>query len=159
MTRRLDDPRARSAQCNREAHAQQAPRRRRYVWLLLPVVWLAIVQAQAQPPSPAPPYAAADCYLQARERTSLLQEQIEALCVGAPSPTGPIDCFLAARRQLRIPDDDAILLCRCAPNTGPYECFERMRRRTDLTDAQIEHLCSPTLSQGLLANCRPVGGW
>lgn len=103
------------------------------------------------------PIAPATCFVIAQERTRLFDDQIFTLCQGAPS-TGPVDCFQAAQRELLFTDPQRIALCRCAPSSAPVACVDMLQRETFLTDAEIMELCSPTLSGGLLSNCRPVGG-
>jgi hypothetical protein len=58
----------------------------------------------------------------------------------AENPAGPLD------------------LCRCASSTWPVDCFHTVESETFLTRQQIPYVCSPILSEGLLANCRPAGG-
>lgn len=106
-------------------------------------------------PSPSGP---ALCFVTAQEQTGLLDTQIFALCQGAPSP-GPVQCFLASQGTLMMTDPQRITLCRCARSPEPVACVEMLEGETFLTDAQIIELCAPTLSGGLLANCRPSGGW
>jgi hypothetical protein len=100
----------------------------------------------------------ATCFVLAQERTRLFDAQIFQLCQGAPSP-GPVDCFQAAQSALLFTDPQRIALCRCAGSAEPVACVELLQRETFLTDAEITELCSPTISGGLLANCRPTGGW
>lgn len=100
----------------------------------------------------------ATCFVLAQERTRLFDAQIFQLCQGAPS-TGPVDCFQVAEDTLLLTDPQRIALCRCAASSEPVACVELLQRQTFLTDAEITELCSPTLSGGLLANCRPTGGW
>lgn len=102
--------------------------------------------------------AAATCFLVARRFSNLTDVQIEALCLGAPTPTGPADCYRASRR-LALTDDQRLILCRCSPSAEPVACFRRVDSQTGLTDQQIQTLCSPVLSLGLLANCRALGGY
>lgn len=105
---------------------------------------------------PAPsPSAPAFCYIAARDRTMLLDDQIFALCQGAPTPTGPVDCFVQASRRLMFTDTQRVLLCRCAISAEPVDCVEMLNRETFLPDREIEQLCSPTLSRGLLSSCVP----
>ncbi len=100
----------------------------------------------------------ATCFVLAQERTRLFDAQIFQLCQGAPS-AGPVDCFQAAERTLLLTDPQRIALCRCAPSSEPVACVELLSRETFLTDPEITELCSPTISGGLLSNCRPTGGW
>lgn len=103
------------------------------------------------------PLTTATCYLEAERNTPLLQTQINELCIGAPNE-GPVECFLAATRSLAITDPQKIALCHCATSVEPVVCYLRLQREARLLTSQIETMCSPTVSQGLLANCRPVGG-
>lgn len=111
--------------------------------------------AQSQP---GPSYVA-NCYVLAGRNTRLTDLQIEALCLGAPTPTGPVDCYLAARSSLSIADDQRIELCRCSGSAEPVACYRRLRTEAALTDVQIAGLCAPAQTLGLLPNCRPVGGF
>jgi hypothetical protein len=104
------------------------------------------------------PIAPATCFVLAQERTRLVDDQILALCQGAPS-TGPVECYEAAQSALLFTDPQRLALCRCAPSSAPVACVEMLQRETFLTDPEIAQLCSPTISGGLLANCRPTGGW
>lgn len=106
-------------------------------------------------PSPSGP---ALCFVMAQEQTRLVDTQIFTLCQGAPSP-GPVQCFLATEGTLMMTDPQRITLCRCARSPEPVACVEMLEGETFLTDVQIIELCAPTLSGGLLANCRPSGGW
>lgn len=106
---------------------------------------------------PVPPSSAATCFLLARRQTRLTDDQIQTLCLGAAIPSGPVQCYLAARRRLNLTDDQKLVLCRCSGSTEPVDCFRRLDFETGLTDGQIQQMCSPTLSLGLLGNCRPLG--
>ncbi|HEY8427629.1 MAG TPA: hypothetical protein VIL20_04610 [Sandaracinaceae bacterium] len=103
-------------------------------------------------PSPSAP---AICYVAASEQTELLDDQIFALCQGAPTATGPVECYVAAARRLMLTDAQRVALCRCAPSAEPVDCVEMLERETRLLQREIEQLCAPTLSRGLLANCIP----
>lgn len=108
---------------------------------------------------PAPSVSApAVCYVTARRLTNLLDDQIFALCEGAPTASGPVECFVQARRRLMLTDGQRVLLCRCAWSTEPVDCVEMLENETFLLDREIEALCSPTLSRGLLSNCVPRTG-
>ncbi len=104
------------------------------------------------------PMTTATCYLEAQRTTPLLQSQINELCQGAPN-TGPVECYVAARRSLMLTDPQKIALCHCAPSLEPVACWLRLQSETMLLDTQIETMCSPTITQGLLPNCRPIGGY
>lgn len=104
------------------------------------------------------PSAPAVCYVAARERTRLLDDQIFVLCQGAPTAAGPVDCFVAAQRELLLTDPQRVGLCRCAMSPEPVVCYRMLQSETQLTDPQIEQLCAPTLTGALLSNCLPIGG-
>lgn len=100
----------------------------------------------------------ARCFVAARRQTNLLDDQIFALCEGAPTASGPVECFVQARRRLMFTDAQRVVLCRCAWSAEPVDCVEMLEEETFLLDREIEALCSPTLSQGLLSNCVPRTG-
>ncbi len=104
-----------------------------------------------QPNTSAP----AVCYVAASQQTMLADPQIFSLCEGAPTPQGPVECYVASQR-LGITDAQRVLLCRCAASAEPAECFRMLNTETFLTDDQIEQLCSPTLVRGLSASCIPT---
>lgn len=106
-------------------------------------------------PSPSAP---ATCFVVAQTQTRLFDEQIFQLCQGAPS-TGPVECYQAAEQELLFTDPQRIALCRCSRSSEPVVCVNMLEEETFLTDTQILELCSPTISGGLLVNCRPSGGW
>lgn len=114
-----------------------------------------VLDAGMRTPNGYPLPGPAGCYLAAQERTNLLDLQAYQLCQGAPTPMGPIDCFVESERRLMLTDAQSLLLCRCAASSQPVECFEMLDESTRLTDPEIQELCSPTLSLGLLASCYP----
>ncbi len=105
------------------------------------------------------PSNVANCFALAGRDTGLTDLQIEALCLGAPTPTGPVDCYRAAQRSLGVADMQRIELCRCSSSAEPVACYRRLRTEAALTDTQITALCAPAQALGLLANCRPIGGF
>lgn len=105
------------------------------------------------------PMTTATCYVRAQRQTTLLDTQITELCFGAPTPAGPVECFLAARSNLMLTDPQKIALCHCALSSEPVDCYVYMRTNTMLVTSQIESVCSPTISQGLLSNCQVIGGY
>jgi hypothetical protein len=110
------------------------------------------------PYQPGPSYVAS-CFVLASRSTGLTDRQIGALCLGAPTPNGPVDCYLAAHHSLGVADAQVIDLCRCSSSSEPIACYRRLRTEAALTDDQIAFLCAPTQTLGLLANCRPIGGF
>ncbi len=104
------------------------------------------------------PDTTATCFVQGQRSTALLQTQVNELCVGAPTPTGPVDCYVAATSHLILTDPQKIGLCHCARSTEPVDCYLRLQRESMLITSQIETICSPTINLGLLPNCRPIGG-
>jgi hypothetical protein len=104
------------------------------------------------------PASVAGCYLRAEDQLQLTDVQAQQLCLGATSEEGPVDCYVAAR-SLAITDPQRVLLCRCAESTEPADCWSRLTRDSQLIDAQIEAVCSPTVSMGLLVNCMPAAAY
>ncbi len=103
------------------------------------------------------PLTGVTCFGLAQRRTALTPFQQQALCLGAPTPSGPVDCFVEATNRLLITEEQGVALCRCSASTEPVECWNVARRETRLTDGELAHLCSPSLALGLLANCRRAG--
>ena len=108
--------------------------------------------AQARDRSPT-----AGCFLYAQDATTLLQADAFDLCRGAPTATGPVQCYLAANDRLTLTTQQDVRLCQCASNTEPVDCWDQVSDETTIPDAQIEELCAPRAAYGLLSNCRPVG--
>jgi hypothetical protein len=115
--------------------------------------------APAPPPSvPRGAYPGpAVCFVEAQQRTRLLDSQAFTLCQGAQG-LGPVACYTAARRTY-FTDPQRIVLCRCAYGTEPVDCVQFLERETFLTDREVLELCSPTISGRLLANCLPIGSY
>jgi hypothetical protein len=61
-------------------------------------------------------------------------------------PRAPLQCYKAARGELRLADRTSYLLCNGAPSIAPVQCFEAARARTRLIDWQIVNLCRCTSS-------------
>jgi hypothetical protein len=114
-------------------------------------------EAHAQQPQPGEDAAAAGCYLRAENATDLLTAEAFALCQGAPTTDGPVQCLLAAEDRLSLTTADAVRLCKCASSAEPVVCWETLEDEATLLSSQIEQLCVPTIAQGLLPNCRPIG--
>jgi len=93
------------------------------------------------------------CVEAAGHRTLLIDSQLDRLCVGAPTPAGPLDCFVEARALLLM-DEQAITLCRCSPDAQPVACYREVRDRSLTTQDEIVALCSPSLIRGLGPSCR-----
>lgn len=110
--------------------------------------------ASAQGPSPI---TSVDCVGFAERRTGLTPLQIQRLCMGAPTATGPVDCHIQAVRQLNVTDDQGVLLCHCSDSRAPVTCWLHARQQGRLIDDEIMQLCSPTVAMGLLPTCRYVG--
>jgi hypothetical protein len=113
--------------------------------------------ARAQRDAPAPTLAdTAACAETARRRTELVPTQIRRLCVATPSPTAPVDCYVAATRTLLLTDPQGIELCRCTATLGPIECVRALRDAALLTDPEMVEACSPTITRALRADCTPI---
>lgn len=127
----------------------------RHLALLAPLACaLALVATDA---SPSAAQASLDtslqCIEEAGNRTMLLTSQHDRLCIGAPTPTGPVDCFIEAQGMF-LTDEQAITLCRCSPDPAPIACYRQVRSSTMLTQDEILALCAPTLVRGLGPSCR-----
>ena len=114
-----------------------------------------IREARAQGAESESPTAA--CFISTEDATTLSDADVANLCRGTPTPTGPLQCFLAADDRLDLLNDQAVELCQCAESIEPVACWESVDRESGITDEQIERLCAPRLAFGLLANCRAVG--
>lgn len=93
------------------------------------------------------------CVEDANQRTALIDAQLDTLCLGTPTPTGPVDCFVEAR-SLVLTDDQGISLCRCSPNNEPVACYRQVSATSLITQDEIIALCSPSLVRGLGPACR-----
>ena len=116
-------------------------------------------QEEVVSPPPRDTSATASCFLLAKERTNLLDDQAATLCRGTPSATGPVLCYESADAGLLLTTGQRIELCRCAESTEPVDCYARLRRGSQLADAQIADLCAPANVEQLLANCRPAADY
>ena len=103
--------------------------------------------------------ATARCFLIAKDRTNLLDSQIADLCLGTPSPAGPVRCYEAADEELLVTTAQRIELCRCAESAEPVDCYATLKRESLLLDAQIADLCAPAVVDQLLPNCRPIASY
>jgi hypothetical protein len=109
--------------------------------------------------SPRDTSATANCFLLAKDRTNLLDDQASDLCRGTPSATGPVLCYESADDALLLTSGQRLELCRCAESTEPVDCYARLRRESQLADAQIAELCAPASVDQLLPNCRPAADY
>jgi hypothetical protein len=96
------------------------------------------------------------CVERAQHETDLVPGQIRRLCIATPSPRGPLDCYLEARRTLALTDQQRIDLCRCSADAAPAQCVHALRDRALMTDPEMVAMCSPTLTLGLRVDCTPV---
>ena len=95
------------------------------------------------------------CYQLAERQVSLSSREALLLCRGAVS-AAPAECYAAARTpEFLLSSEDAIDLCRCSTSLAPVRCYERADDETFLDTWEILRLCSPSVAQGLLADCRP----
>ncbi|MBF0503180.1 MAG: hypothetical protein HQM09_23840 [Candidatus Riflebacteria bacterium] len=66
----------------------------------------------------------------------LKQDFTEDLCYGAPTPNGPIDCFLAGvldeKTMYYITKPHLVSLCWHAKDDSPVACFNLLRNNTDI---------------------------
>jgi hypothetical protein len=112
-----------------------------------------MAQEEVSPPDRS---ATASCFLLAKDRTNLLDDQASDLCRGTPSATGPVLCYESADDALLLTVSQRLELCRCAESSEPVNCYARLRRESQLADAQIAELCAPASVDQLLPNCRPA---
>ncbi len=72
--------------------------------------------------------------------------------------TAPVACFRAADRTTFLSDPQAIELCRCAEGNESVECFNRFRREAFLSDSVILEACRPIVARKLNERCIPIVG-
>lgn len=115
---------------------------------------LGLVSSHAAPTAAQPAIERSlQCIEDAGSRTLLLAAQLDRLCIAAPTPRGPVDCFVQAQGMF-LTDEQGITLCRCSPDDAPIDCYRQVRETSSMLQEDIIALCSPSLVRGLGPSCR-----